>query len=382
MQQIKIYISIVFLFAVLSACKQEIADKNNTKTEQIIETIKELFVPDKRDHIFNITITTSGKNTVIKGETSHTKVQFAIDSLMKVNEIDFIDSIVFLPNSSVENKPLAIINLSVANLRKSASLSTELISQVLMGQIVKLLKKEGNWYLAQTPDGYFGWIHKYALTTKTEMEIKEWKNSEKLMVTSIYTHVFFEPTLHSEPVTDLVIGNIIKLKTKRGNYYVVELPDGRNGFLKEDKAETYKDWQAKINATPENIENTAKKFLGVPYMWGGTSAKHLDCSGFTQTVYKLNGIQLKRDASQQVKMGIEIDTTNHFAQMQPGDLLFFGRKATENSKEKASHVGIYIGDTEFIHEAGLVKINSLDSTRKNYNEGRLRTFLRVKRILK
>ncbi|OQX96282.1 MAG: glycoside hydrolase, partial [Bacteroidetes bacterium 4572_117] len=72
---------------------------------------------------------------------------------------------------------------------------------------------------------------------------------------------------------------------------------------------------------------------------------------------------------------------NHFSQLQAGDLLFFGRKATETTKEKATHVGIYLGDTEFIHEAGLVKINSLDPTRGNFNESRLKSFLRVKRIL-
>ena len=250
-----------------------------------------------------------------------------------------------------------------------------------MGQKVQLLKKEGSWYLVKASDGYFGWIYHFSLSLKSEKDIAAWDKSEKIILTSTYGHIFSEENTNSAPVCDIVIGNQLRLIGKSKKFYHVDLADGREGFIPLDKAEEYELWLSKINATPENIVKTAKQFLGVPYMWGGTSAKFLDCSGFTQTVYKLNGIYLQRDASQQVKMGIEIDTTNHFANMQLGDLLFFGRKATENSKEKATHVGIYIGNTEFIHEAGLVKINSLDPSRENYSAYRKGTFLRVKRIL-
>ncbi len=378
----KLIVFQLFVFTIIfNSCNHSTEEGLQAKVEKITNQVQQNFVPDKRDNIFNIETSLSGNKVMLNGETSHPKVQQAFDSLMKANQIEFIDSIQFLPNSSVADKPLAIIRLSVANLRKEASLSAELISQVLMGQIVKLFKKEGSWYLVQTPDRYFGWIHKFGLATKTATEIKEWEQAEKLIVTDTYSHMFFEPTIDPEPVCDILVGNLLKLVTKRGNFYLVELADGKSGFVKENNVENYKAWQSKIDASPENIVKTAMKFLGVPYMWVGTSAKFMDCSGFTQTVYKLNGIQLQRDASQQVNMGYEIDTIMHFAQLQPGDLLFFGRKATETSEEKATHVAIYIGDTEFIHASGLVKINSLDPTRENYSEGRLNTFLHVKRIL-
>ena len=99
--------------------------------------------------------------------------------------------------------------------------------------------------------------------------------------------------------------------------------------------------------------NLAYDYLGVPYVWGGTSPEGFDCSGFTQYVYKQLGIKLNRTAAQQLKNGYEV--TN----LQTGDLVFF--KNTYATSAAASHVGIYIGNNQFIHAAnGGVKITSLD----------------------
>ena len=121
--------------------------------------------------------------------------------------------------------------------------------------------------------------------------------------------------------------------------------------------------------------------MGVPYLWGGTSGKLMDCSGFTRTVFLLNGIYLPRDASQQVNVGNLVDTKDGFSNLKPGDLLFFGRKATPTSKERITHVGIYIGNEEFIHESGMVQINSFDKSKKNYSHFRYTQFVKAKRII-
>jgi cell wall-associated NlpC family hydrolase len=116
-------------------------------------------------------------------------------------------------------------------------------------------------------------------------------------------------------------------------------------------------------------------------LWGGTSAKGMDCSGFTKMVYFLNGIVLERDASQQVNQGSLIDTQNGFDKLQTGDLLFFGEHKTDSTKERVTHVAIYLGNYQYIHEAGRVKINSFDKDASNFNEYRLKHFIRAKRIL-
>ena len=116
-------------------------------------------------------------------------------------------------------------------------------------------------------------------------------------------------------------------------------------------------------------------------MWGGTSTKGVDCSGFTKTVYFMNGMIIPRDASQQIHEGTLVDDSKEFDKLVPGDLLFFGRKATETSPERVIHVGMWIGNNEFIHSAGNVHISSMDKNAENFDEYNYNRYLRTKRIL-
>ena len=120
--------------------------------------------------------------------------------------------------------------------------------------------------------------------------------------------------------------------------------------------------------------------MGVPYLWGGTSTKGLDCSGFTKTIYMLHGYVIPRDASQQVHVGELIDAERNFAMLETGDLLFFGRK-NEDGSEKVVHVGLWLGNNQFIHASGDVHISNMDSTADNYDSYNYKRYLRTKRII-
>ena len=152
-------------------------------------------------------------------------------------------------------------------------------------------------------------------------------------------------------------------------------------FVKKSDASPYQDWKSSLEPTQESLVATSKTMLGVPYLWGGTSIKGVDCSGFTKTIYFMNGMIIPRDASQQIHEGILVDDTKDFDQLLPGDLLFFGKKATETSPERVIHVGMWLGNNEFIHSAGNVHISSVDKNSENFDEYNYNRYLRSKRIL-
>jgi cell wall-associated NlpC family hydrolase len=139
----------------------------------------------------------------------------------------------------------------------------------------------------------------------------------------------------------------------------------------------YQTWKASRSLTPENIEKAARLFMGVPYLWGGTSAKGFDCSGFTKTVFRLNGRELPRDTDQQANEGEAVATDNDFARLRKGDVLFFGPRP---GVTRITHVGIYLGDKRFIHCATMVKINSFDPASPIYSDNHLKRLVKVRRM--
>ena len=170
------------------------------------------------------------------------------------------------------------------------------------------------------------------------------------------------------------------LNYSRDGFYEVVYPDGRRGYLPKADAMPGRQWRAGLKQGAEDIIATAHTLMGVPYLWAGTSSKGMDCSGFVRTVLFMHDIIIPRDASQQAYVGEHIDIAPDFGNLQPGDLIFFGRKATAQSKERVVHVGISLGGKRFIHSQGDVHISSFDPADElfdSYNLGRLLFAVRV-----
>lgn len=341
----------------------------------ILAHIDSTYAPDKRTTVFNVLV----DGQILKGETTSLTAKAELLRQLKLSGTSFIDSIVVLPSTELQAIS-ALANVSVANIRVQPDHKAELTTQATMGTPLYLLKKQRGWYLVQTPDKYIGWVDAGAIHLMNKEHQMKWTLAQHVLFTAPYG-IAYADTNATQPISDLVYGNIMIQGNSTANGFLqVIFPDGRSAYVNSSDCMNYTNWQLSRNPIAENIVASAKKLLGIPYLWGGTSFKGVDCSGFTKTAYFMNGLILPRDASQQVALGTEIDTTNNWQNLQPGDLLFFGAKATDKRPERVVHVGMWLGNKEFIHASGLVQIASLDPTSPNYDANEHRRFLRVKRI--
>lgn len=350
---------------------------NNFETK--LTELKQKFAPDKRTAIFEFDLENS---KLIK--TDQKQAYEELMDFMKMNNIKSDDyNVELLPSKELGDKIYGIVNISVANLRSDPKHPAELATQALLGDPVKVLEDNNDyWFRIQTSDNYIAWTDDDGFHPMNKKEFDNWINAKKIVYTSSCGFSYIEKSDNSQRVSDLVAGNLLKYLDEDDNFYHVEYPDGRKAYVNKNDAQIFDEWFSKAEATQKTIVNTAKTFMGLPYLWGGTSFKGVDCSGFTKTVFRLNGVILQRDASQQVNTGVLVDTHDKdFSKLEPGDLLFFGHHAKEGKRERVTHVAIYIGGGEFIHASGKVKINSLDPKADNFSKFRYSQFIRAKRIL-
>ncbi len=376
----RLLLFISFISILTIACNNQALLKD---AMTISADIKNNYAPDKRVALWNLKISPSGKKVVLKGQTNLPDAKADFIKQLAAKDIAIIDSLDVLPNEKLGAKTYGIVNVSVCNIRSKNGHSQELATQSLLGTPIKVLDQKDNWFLVQTPDKYIAWLDHGGFVQVDEATYKEWISTPKVVYTNDFGFSYEHPNLQAQKITDLVAGNILKSIGQEKGFIQVAYPDGRTAFVPEKNIVNYDTWLASRNPTPNNILATAQEYLGRPYLWGGTSGKGMDCSGFTKTVFYLNGVQLARDASQQVHTGNLIETDETLKNIVPGDLLFFGRKATSEKKERITHVGIYMGKGEFIHASGDagVKIESLIAGAANFNQKRLDTFVKAKRMV-
>ncbi|HOK26746.1 MAG TPA: C40 family peptidase [Bacteroidales bacterium] len=343
-----------------------------------IDSISKKWVPDSREGVFKVEISRKGTILLLKGETDIPEAKADIINLLKSRKTKFIDSLIVLPDTSVIKKPWGLVAVSVCNIRSAPDHSAELTSQALMGTPVKVLKKKNSWYFIQTPDRYLGWTDGEAVHFLTENEFRKWKSTPRVIFTGKTGDILSAYDEKIPVISDIVAGCILEMTGESNEYFLVKLPDGRNGRISRESCYNFAEWAAAARPEPERLCKTALLLNGIPYLWGGTSIKGMDCSGFVKTVYFLNGLILARDVSLQIRHGAFNEVPVPTDSLSKGDLLYFG--TIRNGIKKATHVGMYIGNTEYIHSSGMVRINSLDSARTNFSKYRYSTFLGAGRI--
>lgn len=378
--------------AVLAGCCNHQPDATIEKFNDIKKGVKTVHAPDGRSKTFDVNLEKAGNKYVLRGVTTEQKAKDSLVQALKAANIQFEDSLFMLPCAKLGEKTYAVSTQSVINFRTAGKYSAESATQVMMGTPLRLLEKNNNgWTRAITPEGYIAWVTNASYQEMTKEELDAYKAKDKVIVTTKYTTIYEDNSDKSQMVSDAVWGNILIDLGNAGIFWrKVAIADGRIGYIPQKDVTNFNKWLDSRNPTADNIIATAKQFIGVPYMWGGTSIKAVDCSGFTKSTYFLNGLVLARDASQQCHTGDNVDITKYvndstytveaLANLKKGDLIFFGSKATPEKKERVTHVGIYIENGIFIHSAGKVRINSLIPTDDNYYSGSKR-LIRACRII-
>ncbi|MHB1178506.1 MAG: C40 family peptidase [Daejeonella sp.] len=352
---------------------------------ELAAQIQKKYAPDKRIEYFQIKMQKNEPLT-FSVEVSRPEALTELKSLLQEEKMAITLNELVLPAKEMGDKVYGVVNLSVSNNRYSPGHASEMATQSILGTPVRLLKKERGYYFVRTPDNYLSYTESAGITPMNKTEFEAWQAADKIIYTDIYGQAYSGASDTSLPVSDLVSGNILELLGQSNGFYKVSFPDKRIAHVPVKSAQQFAQWERRPNPGAEQILKSARTMLGVPYLWGGTSTKGVDCSGFTKTSYFLNGIVLPRDASQQALVGekvdiYEADTVNiakSLKNLKPGDLLFF---APDKRTSRVTHTALYIGNGEFIQAAGLVRINSMVSSANNYADFQSRTLVSARRML-
>ena len=247
----------------------------------------------------------------------------------------------------------AVVIQPVANLYSKPSVDVDVISQAIYSTGVTVLEREPGWAKVRTPD-YTGWMHSSALVSR-EPYAQEGRVAE---VESLFAALYRETDVtRHQPV--IVVPFETRLEVVAGpvgeedRWLQVRLPDLRTAWVQSGDVTL----SPKKLSVPELVEYS-KRFLGIPYVWGGTSTFGYDCSGFTQMLCRRRGYAIPRDSGPQSNwQGMQAVER---PDLQPGDLLYFG-----DSAKKITHTGMYIGNGQFVnataYQRPMVQVCSLDN---------------------
>jgi len=240
----------------------------------------------------------------------------------------------------------AVVLSSVENMYSAPDADKDVVSQALMGQIVGVLETRDGFVRIATPDGYAGWVPSSALFEYADAATARYASRGTVAeVTSLMANLYRGPDVTAaRPKAQAPLGTrleVVQPPTEaQKRWLTVRLPTGETAFLQSGDVRLEDAAAPHPRGSEADIVATARRFAGVPYLWGGMSARGVDCSGLVSRAYAAAGVELRRDAD------LQFDDPRarpvERAELRAGDLVFFGAK-------KITHVGMYVGDGRFIN---------------------------------
>jgi hypothetical protein len=341
----------------------------------LVEEVRAELAPDPRLAVFEVTVEVRSDTLALVGATSEPEAARALS--VRIAGLGgwaaVQDEVQRLPECDADEMVHALVTSAVAPMLLESKVTTTQVSQVVLGSRLIVLRRRGRWLQCKSPDGYIGWIHAGYIALRDETAARAWETGENGEPAISLGGEVMDPSGSGEVMMRLPWG----ARVMRESAEIVRLPDGRSGRFTGELVATAVRPLA-FPAEGAAACETASRWLGTPYLWGGVTFGGVDCSGFVQSVWKLHGRQIPRDSDQQSRFGAEVDPGPDFENLQPGDLCFFAEEPG-----RVTHVVMSTGGPKIIHASlgnGGVARNDLTG-RRSYERELRRLFHNARRVL-
>jgi cell wall-associated NlpC family hydrolase len=312
--------------------------------------VRRRFVPDSRIEVFEVRTRTVDGTHSVTGQTTVPAAAAALRETLADLGIPVDISLRLLPDPAVAPRSEALVRAPLAPVYRRPTMNSTQITQYVLGNRLTLLSRRGRFWRIRGEDGHVGWIHRGYLVRGERDWALAWERAEggePVVSLGAELHDEADRTFARLPwgarVTQVAAGRIL-------------LPDGRSGKLGGGEVVAADRLADRFPARGESITRTARRWMGAPYLWGGVTPNGVDCSGLVQSVFWIHGVAVPRDSDMQARVGAEVEPGSGFADLRPGDLLFFAER------NRVNHVALSLGGPHIIHASasnGGVDLNDL-----------------------
>ena len=324
------------------------------RAQEIVDELRDARAPDPRLAVLDVRAEARGDSVALMGEVSDAAL--ADELLARVAALPgvagVVDEILRLPDADLGETTRALVRAALTPLYAVPDVAAPMVSQYVLGTSVEILMRRGGWWRVRGDDGYIGWVHHGYLETGARAHDRAWT------ALSRESHVSLGAELVDDESRTLVrLPWGARVLRDGGEQFL--LPDGRTGRLGRGEVVAIETLPERFPPLPDRVTQTARLWLGAPYLWGGVTPAGADCSGFVQSVYWMHGVGLPRDSDMQARVGAPVPLSAGFSSLRAADLLFFAERPG-----LVSHVGMSLGGARMIHcslSNGGAAIDDLDA---------------------